>query len=111
MKEMVRALHDAGIGVVMIVVDNHTANNDAPTSRSPRPDTSTVTAPTAPPTPRAAATDVRPRMKHFIVNSVKYWADEYHTTGSASISPFTHMDQEPRGRQAQKNQSLGFRLR
>ncbi len=28
MKEMVKALHDAGIGVVMDVVYNHTANND-----------------------------------------------------------------------------------
>ncbi len=85
MKEMVQALHNAGIGVVMDVVYNHTANNDDSNF--------SLTAPGYYYRHRAdgsysdasgcgneTASD-RQQMRDFIVNSVKYWAKEYHIDG------------------------------
>lgn len=85
MKQMVKALHDAGIGVVMDVVYNHTANNDDSNF--------SLTAPGYYYRHRAdgsysdasgcgneTASD-RQQMRDFIVNSVKYWAKEYHIDG------------------------------
>ncbi|MDE6206748.1 MAG: type I pullulanase [Muribaculaceae bacterium] len=85
MKEMVKALHDAGIGVVMDVVYNHTANNDDSNFSLTAPgyfyrhradgsysDASACGNETA---------SEREMMRNFIVNSVKYWADEYHIDG------------------------------
>ncbi len=85
MKEMVKALHNAGIGVVMDVVYNHTANNDDSNF--------SLTAPgyfyrhrangsysDASGCGNETASD-RPMMQDFIVNSVKYWAKEYHIDG------------------------------
>lgn len=85
MKEMVKALHDAGIGVVMDVVYNHTANNDDSNFSLTAPgyyyrhredgsysDASGCGNETA---------SERQQMRDFIVNSVKYWADEYHIDG------------------------------
>ena len=85
MKEMIKALHDAGIGVVMDVVYNHTANNDDSNF--------SLTAPgyyyrhrldgsysDASGCGNETASD-RKQMSDFIVNSVKYWADEYHIDG------------------------------
>lgn len=85
MKEMVKALHDAGIGVVMDVVYNHTANNDDSNFSLTAPgyyyrhredgsysDASGCGNETA---------SEREQMSDFIVNSVKYWADEYHIDG------------------------------
>ena len=85
MKEMVKALHDAGIGVVMDVVYNHTANNDDSnfSLTAPgyfyrhRPDGSYSDASGC---GNETASD-RQMMSDFIVNSVKYWADEYHIDG------------------------------
>ncbi|MDE5683201.1 MAG: type I pullulanase, partial [Muribaculaceae bacterium] len=85
MKEMVKALHDAGIGVVMDVVYNHTANNDDSnfSLTAPgyyyrhRPDGSYSDASGC---GNETASD-RAQMRNFIVNSVKYWADEYHIDG------------------------------
>jgi len=85
MKEMIKALHDAGIGVVMDVVYNHTANNDDSTSSltAPgyyyrhRPDGSYSDASGC---GNETASD-RAQMRDFIVNSVKYWAQEYHIDG------------------------------
>ncbi len=84
-KEMVKALHDAGIGVVMDVVYNHTANNDDSnfSLTAPgyyyrhRPDGSYSDASGC---GNETASD-RQQMRDFIVNSVKYWADEYHIDG------------------------------
>ncbi len=85
MKEMVKALHDAGIGVVMDVVYNHTANNDDSNF--------SLTAPGYYYRHRADGTysdasgcgnetaSERQQMRDFIINSVKYWADEYHIDG------------------------------
>lgn len=85
MKEMVKALHDAGIGVVMDVVYNHTANNDDSnfSLTAPgyyyrhRPDGSYSDASGC---GNETASD-RQQMRDYIVNSVKYWAKEYHIDG------------------------------
>ncbi len=85
MKQMVKALHDAGIGVIMDVVYNHTANNDNSNFSLTAPgyyyrhrqdgsysDASGCGNETA---------SERQQMRNFIVNSVKYWATEYHIDG------------------------------
>lgn len=85
MKEMVKALHDAGIGVIMDVVYNHTADNDGSNFELTAPgyyhrhwddgrysDASGCGNETA---------SERQQMADYIVNSVKYWADEYHIDG------------------------------
>lgn len=85
MKEMVKALHDAGIGVIMDVVYNHTAENDKSNFE--------LTAPgyyhrhwddgrysDASGCGNETASDLQ-QMRDYIVNSVKYWADEYHIDG------------------------------
>lgn len=85
MKRMVKALHDAGIGVVMDVVYNHTALNDGSnfSLTAPgyyyrhRPDGSYSDASGC---GNETASD-REQMRNFIVNSVRYWAEEYHIDG------------------------------
>ncbi len=85
MKQMIKALHDAGIGVIMDVVYNHTANNDDSNF--------SLTAPgyyyryrtdgsysDASGCGNETASD-REQMRNFIINSVKYWAQEYHIDG------------------------------
>lgn len=85
MKQMVKALHDAGIGVVMDVVYNHTAQNDDSNFSLTAPgyfyrhradgsysDASGCGNETA--SERAMVGD-------YIVNSVKYWAKEFHIDG------------------------------
>ncbi len=85
MKEMVKSLHDNGIGVIMDVVYNHTADNDNSnfSLTAPgyyyrhRPDGSYSDASGC---GNETASDRR-QMRDFIVNSVKYWAKEYHIDG------------------------------
>ena len=85
MKEMVKSLHDNGLGVVMDVVYNHTADNDNSnfSLTAPgyyyrhRPDGSYSDASGC---GNETASD-RQQMRDYIVNSVKYWADEYHIDG------------------------------
>lgn len=85
MKEMVKALHDAGIGVIMDVVYNHTAQNDDSNFSLTTPgyyyrhreDGSYSDASGC---GNETASD-RQQMRDFIINSVKYWADEYHIDG------------------------------
>ena len=85
MKEMVKALHDAGIGVIMDVVYNHTANNDDSNF--------SLTAPgyyyryradgsysDASGCGNETASDHQ-QMRNYIVNSIKYWMTEYHIDG------------------------------
>ena len=85
MKQMIKALHDAGIGVIMDVVYNHTANNDDSNFSLTAPkyyyryrqdgtysDASGCGNETA---------SERQQMRNYIVNSVKYWAQEYHIDG------------------------------
>lgn len=85
MKQMVKTMHDNGLGVIMDVVYNHTADNDESNF--------SLTAPGYYYRHRAdgsysdasgcgneTASD-RQQMRDFIVNSVKYWAKEYHIDG------------------------------
>ena len=84
-KTMVKALHDAGIRVVLDVVYNHTGSK----SRSPfdrlvpnyyfRQD-STGKKSNASGCGNETASE-RPMVRNFILNSVKYWAEEYHLDG------------------------------
>lgn len=85
MKEMVKALHDAGIGVVMDVVYNHTADNDMSNFELTAPgyyhrhrnDGSYSDASGC---GNETASDLQ-QMRDYIINSVKYWASEYHIDG------------------------------
>ena len=85
MKEMIKALHDNGIGVIMDVVYNHTAQNDDSNFE--------LTAPgyyhrhwddgrysDASGCGNETASDLQ-QMRDYIINSTKYWADEYHIDG------------------------------
>ncbi len=85
MKEMVKALHDAGIGVIMDVVYNHTAENDGSNFELTAPgyyhrhwDNGEYS--DASGCGNETASDLQ-QMRDFIINSVKYWADEYHIDG------------------------------
>ncbi len=85
MKQMIQALHDAGIGVVMDVVYNHTAENDGSNFSLTAPgyyyrhradnsysDASGCGNETA---------SERAQMSDYIVRSVCYWAREFHIDG------------------------------
>lgn len=85
MKEMVKALHDAGIGVIMDVVYNHTAEGDTSNFSLTAPgyyyrysDDGSYS--NASGCGNETASE-RPQMRSFIVSSVKYWAKEYHLDG------------------------------
>jgi pullulanase len=85
MKEMIKTLHDAGIGVIMDVVYNHTADNDASNFELTAPgyyhrhwDNGNYS--DASGCGNETASD-RQQMRNFIINSVKYWATEYHIDG------------------------------
>ncbi len=85
MKRMVKALHDAGIGVVMDVVYNHTAQNDDSNFSLTAPGyyyrhRSDGTYSDASGCGNETASD-RPQVADYIVTSVKYWAREYHIDG------------------------------
>lgn len=85
MKQMVMALHKAGIGVVMDVVYNHTGITEGSNFEltapgyyyRQRPDGSYSDASAC---GNETASD-RQQMRDFIINSVKYWAQEYHIDG------------------------------
>lgn len=85
MKEMVKALHDNGIGVIMDVVYNHTAQNDdsnfsltAPGYYYRHRDDDSYSDASGCGNETASE---RQQMRDFIINSVRYWADEYHIDG------------------------------
>ncbi len=85
MKQMVKSLHDAGIGVIMDVVYNHTAENDGSNFSLTAPDyyyrhKADGSYSDASACGNETASD-RKQMSDYIVNSVKYWADEYHIDG------------------------------
>lgn len=85
MKQMIKALHDAGIGVVMDVVYNHTAQNDDSNFSLTVPGyfyrhRSDGTYSDASGCGNETASE-RKMMGDFIVNSVKHWAKEYHIDG------------------------------
>lgn len=82
-KEMVKALHQAGIRVVMDVVYNHTGDTSVFDNLVPgyyyrqNADGSYSNASAC---GNETASD-RPMVRNYIVNSVKYWANEYHIDG------------------------------
>lgn len=85
MKEMVKALHDAGIGVIMDVVYNHTAENDNSNFELTAPDYyhrhwDDGRYSDASGCGNETASDLK-QMQDYIINSTKYWADEYHIDG------------------------------
>ena len=85
MKEMVKKLHDKGIGVIMDVVYNHTANNDDSNFSLTAPGyfyrhRSDCSYSDASGCGNETASE-RQQMRDFIVNSVCYWAREYHIDG------------------------------
>ncbi|MGL5786602.1 MAG: type I pullulanase [Bacteroidales bacterium] len=85
MKQMIQALHKAGIGVIMDVVYNHTALSDNSSFELSAPDyyyrkRADGSFSDASGCGNETASD-RQQMRNFIVNSVKFWADEYHIDG------------------------------
>ena len=84
-KQMVMALHKAGIRVVMDVVYNHTAVTEGGNFERTVPgyfyrQTSEGTFANASACGNETASE-RPMVRKFIVESVKYWAEEYHVDG------------------------------
>ncbi len=85
MKQMIKALHEAGIGVVLDVVYNHTfdVKNSNFQRTVPgyfyrhRPDGSYADASGC----SNETASERPMMRKFICESVRYWATEYHIDG------------------------------
>lgn len=85
MKEMIMALHEAGIGVIMDVVYNHTGITEGSNFELTAPEYYYRQRPDGTYSDASAcgnetASD-RPQMRNFIVNSVKYWVREYHIDG------------------------------
>ena len=85
MKEMIKALHDAGIGVIMDVVYNHTAENDGSNFELTAPgyyhrhwDDGSYS--DASGCGNETSSDLK-QTSDYIVNSVKNWAKEYHIDG------------------------------
>ena len=84
-KQMVMALHKAGIRVVMDVVYNHTAVTEGGNFERTVPgyfyrQTPEGTFANASACGNETASE-RPMVRKFIVESVKYWAEEYHVDG------------------------------
>ena len=84
-KEMVQALHKAGIRVILDVVYNHTFNIDGSNFQKTypgyyfrhRPDGSYSDGSGC----GNETASEQPLMREFMVESVKYWANEYHIDG------------------------------
>ncbi|HKK38489.1 MAG TPA: type I pullulanase, partial [Cryomorphaceae bacterium] len=84
-KEMVQALHEEGIGVVMDVVYNHTSRTDGLSFEELVPGYyyrhwNDSTLGNASGCGNEMASD-QPMMRKFMIESLKYWADEYHIDG------------------------------
>lgn len=83
-KEMVQALHQAGIRVVMDVVYNHTFEADSWLERTAKGYYNRRNADGTLANGSACGSDVaagRAMVDNYIVNSVLYWAKEYHLDG------------------------------
>ena len=92
-KEMVKALHDAGISVILDVVYNHTYDIEHSNFQRTYPDYYYRMIPSTPSnqnTPNnysngsgcgnETASD-QPMMRKFMIESIKYWINEYHIDG------------------------------
>ncbi len=85
MKQMIKALHDAGIGVIMDVVYNHTGITEGSNFELTAPGyyyrkRQDGTFSDASGCGNETASD-RQQMRNFIVNSIKYWMEEFHIDG------------------------------
>ena len=85
MKQMVQALHESGISVVMDVVYNHVYNADTFCFNRIVPGYFSRTDPWGNRSNGSGCgndtASERSMVKKYIVDSVKYWADEYHIDG------------------------------
>lgn len=84
-KSMVLALHEKGIGVIMDVVYNHTFDTAASSFEKLVPgyyyrQNPDGTYSNGSGTGNEVATE-RPMVRKFIIDSVRYWAEEYHVDG------------------------------
>ncbi len=84
-KKMVKALHDSGIGVIMDVVYNHTYSREESPFNLVVPDyyyrcNWDGTPSNGSGCGNEIATE-KPMVRKFIIDSVKYWADEFHIDG------------------------------
>ncbi|UKK52330.1 type I pullulanase [Prevotella sp. E13-17] len=84
-KQMVQALHQAGIAVILDVVYNHTYNIDNSNFQKTYPDyfyrkTSDGAYSNGSGCGNETASE-RPMMRRFMIESVKYWINEYHIDG------------------------------
>ena len=84
-KQMVQALHNAGIEVILDVVYNHTFNIDDSNFQLTRPDyffrkNADGTYSNGSGCGNETASE-RDAMRQFMIESVKYWVEEYHIDG------------------------------
>ncbi len=84
-KAMVQALHEEGIGVIMDVVYNHTSRTDGLTFEELVPGYyyrhwNDSTLGNASGCGNETASE-QPMMRKFMIESLKYWAEEYHVDG------------------------------
>ena len=84
-KQMVQALHKAGIAVILDVVYNHTFNIDGSNFQKTYPDyyyrkTAEGYYSNGSGCGNETASE-RPMMRQFMIESVKYWVNEYHIDG------------------------------
>ena len=84
-KQMVKALHERGIAVVLDVVYNHTFNIDGSNFQRTFPDyyyrkNADGTYSNGSGCGNETASE-KPMMREFMIESVKYWAKEYHIDG------------------------------
>ena len=90
-KQMVQALHKAGICVILDVVYNHTYNIDNSNFQKTYPDyfyRKIATTPDGEPSGYSNGSGCgnetaseKPMMRRFMLESVKYWINEYHIDG------------------------------